>query len=71
MAEVRTEALSLDARNAFASTRPPERKHIVEGVFGGPLGGGDLAYSCGLKKDNVGVSNNVPQGGSVWVFAVK
>jgi alcohol dehydrogenase (cytochrome c) len=25
----------------------------------------------GLTKDNVGVSNNVPQGGSVWVFAVK
>lgn len=29
-----------DARNAFASTKPPEQKHIVEGVFGGPLGHG-------------------------------
>jgi Carboxypeptidase regulatory-like domain/TonB dependent receptor len=29
---------ALDARNAFASTKPPERKHIVEGVFGGPVG---------------------------------
>jgi hypothetical protein len=29
---------SLDARNAFAPTTPPERKHIVEGVFGGPVG---------------------------------
>jgi carboxypeptidase family protein len=32
---------SLDARNAFASTKPPEQKHIVEGVFGGPVGKGD------------------------------
>ena len=31
----------LDARNAFAPTKPPERKHIMEGVFGGPLGHGD------------------------------
>jgi len=29
-----------DARNAFASTKPPEQKHIVEGVFGGPVGTG-------------------------------
>ena len=25
----------LDARNAFAPAKPPERKHIIEGVFGG------------------------------------
>jgi alcohol dehydrogenase (cytochrome c) len=24
-----------------------------------------------LSKDNVGVEDNVPQGGVVWVFAVK
>ena len=27
-----------DARNAFAPTKPPEQKRIVEGVFGGPRG---------------------------------
>ena len=31
---------ALDARNAFATTKPPEQKHIVEGVFGGPVGNG-------------------------------
>lgn len=30
----------LDARNAFATVRPPERKHIVEGMLSGPLGDG-------------------------------
>jgi hypothetical protein len=29
---------ALDARNAFATTQPQDRKHIVEGVYGGPLG---------------------------------
>jgi hypothetical protein len=29
-----------DARNAFASSKPPEQKHIAEGVFGGPVGTG-------------------------------
>src|SRR5262245_5322922 len=29
---------ALDARNAFAFTKPDDRKHIVEGMFGGPLG---------------------------------
>ncbi|MEP7118084.1 MAG: TonB-dependent receptor [Acidobacteriota bacterium] len=30
----------LDARNAFATTRPPERKRILEGSLGGPVGHG-------------------------------
>ena len=29
-----------DARNAFASSKPSEQKHIAEGVFGGPVGTG-------------------------------
>ncbi|HEV3056781.1 MAG TPA: carboxypeptidase regulatory-like domain-containing protein [Vicinamibacterales bacterium] len=29
-----------DARNAFTTTKPAERKTIVEGIFGGPVGGG-------------------------------
>jgi len=29
-----------DATNAFASEKPAERKYIVEGMFGGPLGSG-------------------------------
>ena len=29
---------AFDARNAFASTSPDDRKHIVEGVYGGPIG---------------------------------
>ena len=28
----------LDARNAFATTKPQDRKHIVEGTVSGPLG---------------------------------
>jgi hypothetical protein len=31
---------SFDAKNAFATTTPEDRKHIVEGVYGGPLGHG-------------------------------
>ncbi len=34
---------ALDARNAFATTKPADRKHVVEGVFGGPLGRGHKA----------------------------
>jgi hypothetical protein len=30
----------LDARNAFAVTKPPEQKRIMDGLFGGPLGHG-------------------------------
>ncbi|OLB63121.1 MAG: hypothetical protein AUI11_02705 [Acidobacteria bacterium 13_2_20CM_2_66_4] len=30
---------ALNARNAFAPTRPPERRRIVEGMLGGPFGG--------------------------------
>lgn len=34
-----------DARNAFAATKPEDRKHIVEGVFGGPVGhGGKVSF---------------------------
>jgi len=29
---------ALNARNAFAATRPPERRHIIEGMLGGPFG---------------------------------
>jgi hypothetical protein len=31
---------AFDAKNAFATTKPDDRKHIVEGVYGGPLGHG-------------------------------
>jgi hypothetical protein len=31
---------TFDATNAFATTKPADRKHIVEGVFGGPVGTG-------------------------------
>jgi len=30
----------LNGRNPFASVKPPEDRHIFEGFFGGPLGGG-------------------------------
>jgi outer membrane receptor protein involved in Fe transport len=30
---------ALDAQNAFATTQPQDRKHIIEGVFGGPVAG--------------------------------
>jgi carboxypeptidase family protein len=34
-----------DAKNAFASTKPAERKHILEGVLGGPAGtGGNTSF---------------------------
>ena len=33
----------LDARNAFATVRPPEHKHIVEGTVSGPIGDGKQA----------------------------
>jgi outer membrane receptor protein involved in Fe transport len=36
---------AFDAKNMFATTKPPERKHIVEGVYGGPVGhGGKTSY---------------------------
>jgi len=31
---------ALDAQNAFAFTKPDDRKHIVEGTLGGPVGSG-------------------------------
>ena len=36
---------ALDARNAFAPEKPTDRKHIVEGAFGGPAGhGGKVSF---------------------------
>jgi hypothetical protein len=36
---------AFDARNAFATEKPADRKHIVEGVFGGPVGhGGKVSF---------------------------
>lgn len=35
----------LNARNAFAPTKPPEQRRILEGTFGGPLGhGGQTSF---------------------------
>jgi hypothetical protein len=35
----------LDARNAFAPTKPPEQRRILEGTIGGPLGhGGQTSF---------------------------
>jgi outer membrane receptor protein involved in Fe transport len=31
---------AFDAQNAFATTKPADRKHILEGVYGGPVGHG-------------------------------
>jgi outer membrane receptor protein involved in Fe transport len=31
---------AFDAKNAFATTKPADHKHIVEGVYGGPIGHG-------------------------------
>jgi Carboxypeptidase regulatory-like domain len=31
---------TFDAKNAFATTKPADHKHIVEGVYGGPVGHG-------------------------------
>jgi hypothetical protein len=42
----------LDARNAFASTTPPEQKRIVEGVFGGPVGHGGKTSFVLSANDN-------------------
>ena len=32
---------SLNARDVFAATKPPEQRRIYEGVFGGPIAGGE------------------------------
>jgi hypothetical protein len=43
----------LDARNAFASTRPPEQKRIFEGVFGGPVGqGGKTSFTLSANDNS-------------------
>jgi hypothetical protein len=42
-----------DARNAFAATRPPEQKRIVEGVFGGPAGrGGKTSFTLSANDNS-------------------
>ena len=41
-----------DARNAFASTKPPEQKRIFEGVFGGPVGHGGKTSFMLSANDN-------------------
>ena len=67
---------ALDARNAFATVRPPEHKHIVEGMLSGPIGDGkttSLVISGQDQKDDqqalvyaLGpsgtIEDNVPQG---------
>jgi len=42
----------LDARNAFASIRPPEQRRIYEGNLTGPLGGkGKTSFLLGLSRE--------------------
>ncbi len=41
-----------DATNAFAATKPPEQKRIVEGVFGGPVGHGGKTSFTLSANDN-------------------
>jgi hypothetical protein len=43
---------ALDARNAFATSRPAESRRIFEGSFGGPLGrGGKSAFMLSAQDD--------------------
>ena len=42
---------SLNARNAFASDKPPEQRRIVDAFLGGPLGGGATSFMASLKDD--------------------
>ncbi len=41
----------LDARNAFASRRPPEQRRIYEGNLTGPLGRGKTSFLLGLSRE--------------------
>ena len=42
----------LDARNAFASTKPPEQRRIADGFVGGPVGhSGNNGFTLSLKSD--------------------
>ena len=43
----------LNARNAFATTKPPEQRRIVEGFLGGPLGHErqDVVHAVGQRRD--------------------
>jgi outer membrane receptor protein involved in Fe transport len=43
---------ALDARNAFAATRPTEQRRVVEGFLGGPVRGSDTtSFALSLKRD--------------------
>lgn len=41
----------LDARNAFASIRPPEQRRIYEGNLTGPIGKGKTSFLLGLSRE--------------------
>jgi hypothetical protein len=41
----------LDAKNAFAVTRPPEQRRIYEGVFGGPVGSGKTSFLLSVNRE--------------------
>ena len=43
---------SLDARNAFSTSRPSEQRRIFEGFFGGPIGHSDkTSFTLSFKSD--------------------
>jgi hypothetical protein len=43
---------TLDARNAFATIKPPEQRRIADGFVGGPVGGsGNNGFTLSLKSD--------------------
>ncbi len=47
---------NLDARNPFADTRAPEQRRIYEGVFGGPVAGGEhtsFLLTIDRKEENL------------------
>lgn len=41
----------LDAKNAFAETRPPEQKRIFEGSLSGPLGQGRNSFLVSINRE--------------------
>ncbi|HVZ20582.1 MAG TPA: carboxypeptidase regulatory-like domain-containing protein [Vicinamibacterales bacterium] len=44
---------SLNARNAFATVRPPEQRRIGDGFLGGPVGsGGNTSFMFSVKADS-------------------
>jgi hypothetical protein len=43
---------ALDARNAFAASKPPEQRRIADGFIGGPVGrSGNNGFTLSLKSD--------------------